>query len=281
MNLIEPNHPSLSIRTQCSLIGVNRASYYYQPRVETEFNLMLMKLIDEEYLRHPFYGSRRMTVWLRSKAYEVNRKRIQRLMREMCIEIFFPKKKTTILNKNHEKYPYLLRNMAIDHVNQVWGSDITYIPVSNGYLYLVAVIDWYSRYVLAWKLSNSLQSDFCIEALEMALKRGRPEIFNTDQGCQYTCGDFTSILKTKDIHISMDGKGRALDNIYVERLWRSLKYEEVYLKSYESGFYAEKSLDEYLKFFNEERKHQSLENNTPIEVFKGLKSLTSGVIKMK
>lgn len=240
-----------------------------------------MRLIDEEYLKHPFYGSRRMTVWLKSLDYEVNRKRVQRLMQKMGIEGFYPKKRTTNLDKNHQKYPYLLRNMAIDRVNQVWGSDITYIPVGDGYLYLVAVMDWYSRYVLAWKLSNNLESDFCIETLKGALKNGKPEIFNTDQGCQYTSNGFTGILRAHGIQISMDGKGRALDNIYVERLWRSLKYEEVYLKSYENGRYANNALSEYLRFFNEERRHQSLENNTPREVYYGLKRLTSGMIRMK
>lgn len=279
--MIEPSHPALSIRTQCALIGLSRASYYYEPCAETAYNLELMRLIDEEYLKHPFYGSRRITIWLKNLNFEVNRKRVQRLMQKMGIEGLYPKKRTTNLDKNHQKYPYLLRNMAIDRVNQVWGSDITYIPVGNGYLYLVAIMDWYSRYVLAWKLSNNLESNFCIETLKGALKNGKPEIFNTDQGCQYTSNGFTGILRAHGIQISMDGKGRALDNIYVERLWRSLKYEEVYLKSYENGRYANNALSEYLRFFNEERRHQSLENNTPKEVYYGQKRLSSGMIRMK
>lgn len=211
----------------------------------------------------------------------MNRKRVQRLMQNMGLEVFYPKKRTTYFDKDNKKYPYLLRGRVIDKVNQVWGSDITYIPVSNGYMYLVAVIDWYSRYVLAWKLSNRLESNFCIEALEWALMKGKPEIFNTDQGCQYTCNAFTEMLKCKDIQISMDGKGRALDNIYVERLWRSLKYEEVYLKSYEDALEADEALSQYLIFFNDERRHQALENATPKEVFYGLRDLRLGEIRMK
>jgi putative transposase len=240
-----------------------------------------MRLIDEEFLCHPFFGSRRMTVWLKDQGYLVNRKRVQRLMQNMALEAFYPKRRTTYPDKDKEKYPYLLRNKVIDKTNQVWGSDITYIPVSNGYLYLVAVVDWYSRYVLAWKLSGSLESNFCTETLENALKKGKPEIFNTDQGCQYTCHAFTDILKSQKIQISMDGKGRALDNIYVERLWRSLKYEEVYLKCYDSAEQANEALSQYLIFFNDVRRHQALENLTPREVFYGLKNLQSSAIKMK
>lgn len=263
------------------MIGLNRASYYYQPCEETEYNLAIMRLIDEEYLRYPFFGSRRMTIWLQEQGYTVNRKRVQRLMRNMGIEVFYPKKRTTFPGKNNKKYPYLLRGKIIDKVNQVWGSDITYIPVSDGYAYLVAVMDWYSRYVLAWKLSNNLESDFCIETLKRALEKGRPEIFNTDQGCQYTSDEFTGLLEKEDVQISMDGKGRALDNIYVERLWRSLKYEEVYLKSYDDMKKADESLSQYFLFFNTERRHQSLENATPKEVFYGLRSLRSSMIFMK
>lgn len=279
--MIEPNHPELSIRWQCSLIGLNRSCYYYDPVEETSYNLELMRLIDEEYLKHPFYGSRRMSLWLEDQGFKANRKRVQRLMRNMGIEVFYPKKRTTCIKKDHHKYPYLLRNIKINRVNQVWGSDITYIPVSYGYLYLVAVMDWYSRYVLAWRLSDNLESSFCVTTLKTALEQGKPEIFNTDQGCQFTSHDFTGLLKSHGVEISMDGKGRALDNIYVERLWRSLKYEEVYLKSYDDKVYAERELGKYLKYFNEERRHQSLENNTPKEVFGGIKSLKSGEISMK
>lgn len=230
--MIEPAHAGLSIRRQCELLGMNRAAYYYQPALETPLNLMLMRLIDEEYTEHPFYGHRKMTVYLRKQGYDVNPKRVRRLMQKMGLEAIYPKPRTTVVNQAHRIYPYLLRGVKITRPNQVWSTDITYVPLPNGFMYLTAVIDRYSRYVLSWQLSNTLDNLFCIEAVQQALQSGRPDIFNTDQGVQFTSDAFTSILKTAEIQISMDGKGRALDNIFVERLWRSVKQEEIYPKGY-------------------------------------------------
>jgi putative transposase len=227
-----------------------------------------MRKIDEQYLRTPFYGSRRMAVWLCREGHEVNRKRVQRLMRIMGLEAIYPKPRTTVTVACH-KYPYLLRNLEITRPNQVWAADITYVPLRSGYLYLTAVLDWYSRYVLAWQLSNSLDSDFCLTTLEEALGRGRPEIFNTDQGVQYTSREFTGRLEKAGIAISMDGRGRALDNVFIERLWRSVKYEEVYLKDYTSGEECRSGLTAYLKFYCNERPHQALGYRTPAEVHGG------------
>lgn len=279
--MIELKYPQLSLRKQCELLSLNRSSYYYLPCQETELNQKLMRLIDEKHLERPYYGRRRMTEWLIKQGYDVNYKRIGRLMLKLCIEGITPGPKTSTSAKMHIKYPYLLKKLCINRVNHVWGTDITYIPVGTGYLYLVAVMDWYSRYVLAWRLSNSLESDFCIKALQEALKRDKPEIFNSDQGTQFTSGNFTNVLKRNGIQISMDGKGRALDNIYVERLWRTVKYEEVYLKSYEDGEIAYKELKSYLKFYNEERQHQALKYMTPWEVFKTRKLIPGNEIMMK
>ena len=226
-----------------------------------------MRLIDEQYLRTPFYGARKMCVWLGWQGHQVNRKRVKRLMQLMRIEAIYQKPRTTLANKEHEKYPYLLGNLAITRPNQVWATDITYIPVRRGFLYLVAVVDWFSRYVLSWELSNSMDVSFCIQALQAALVVGKPEIFNSDQGSQFTSTDFTGVLKKQAITISMDGKGRALDNIIVERLWRSVKYEEVYLKDYEHGSAAYEGLAQYFEFFNHERPHQSLGDRTPQSVY--------------
>jgi putative transposase len=266
--LIEPEHAWLSVRRQCELIGLNRSSWYYQAMAETEANLALMRRIDEQYLRTPFYGSRRMTVCLQREGEEVNRKRVQRLMRLMGLEAIYPKPRTTVTAICH-KYPYLLRNLEITRPNHVWAADITYVPLRSGYLYLTAILDWYSRHVLAWRLSNSLDTDFCLEALDEALARGRPEIFNTDQGVQYTSREFTGRLEAVGVAISMDGRGRALDNVFVERLWRSVKYEEVYLKDYASGTECQAGLAAYLKFYCEERPHQALGYRTPLEVYLG------------
>jgi putative transposase len=254
------------VRRQCQLLGLHRSAWYYEPVPETEANLALMRRIDEQYLRTPFYGSRRMAAWLEREGHLVNRKRVQRLMRLMGLEAIYPKPRTTVTVACH-KYPYLLRNLEITRPNQVWASDITYVPLRSGYLYLTAVLDWYSRYVLAWQLSNSLDSDFCLLALNEALERGRPEIFNTDQGVQYTSREFTGRLTAAGIAISMDGRGRALDNVFVERLWRSVKYEEVYLKAYASGAECRSGLTAYLKFYCEERPHQGLGYRTPSEVY--------------
>ena len=246
-----------------------RSSYYYEPKEERETSAVLKRLIDEQYMRTPFYGSRRMKVMLRRHGHVVNRKRVQRLMREMGIEALYPKPKTTVGAPEHKVYPYLLRGLRIVRPNQVWSTDITYIPMRRGFLYLVAVLDWYSRYVLSWAVSNSLEKSFCIEALEKALLKGKPEIFNTDQGCQFTSAEFTGRVIQAGIQMSMDGRGRALDNVFVERLWRSVKYEDVYLKDYQSGKEAIRGLGSYLDYYNEERPHQGLDYRIPVQVHYG------------
>ncbi len=228
---------------------------------------MLMRLIDEEYTRHPFYGSRRMVAILERQGYEVNRKRVQRLMDLMGLEAVYPKPRLSQGHPEHKKYPYLLRGVSIDRPDHVWSTDITYIRMDRGFVYLVAVIDWFSRYVLSWQLSNSLDVGFCLEALDRSLRMGQPAIFNSDQGCQFTSVDFTDRLKARDILISMDGKGRALDNIFIERLWRSVKYEEVYLKDYQTVKEARDNLSAYFAFYNAERPHQALDYRTPKEVY--------------
>ncbi len=250
-------------------MGVHRSSYYYEPAQESEENLALMKVIDEEYTKRPFYGSRQMTNFLRNKDYIINRKRVQRLMRTMGLEAIYPKRNLSQPGKRDKKYSYLLRGITIDKCNQVWGTDITYIRLSKGFLYLVAMIDWYSRYVVAWKLSNSMDIVFCLEVAEEALKLGKPEIINSDQGSQFTSPRFTEIFENKGVRISWDGKGRALDNIFVERFWRSLKYEEVYLKEYRNVKEARSGINSYMNFYNDERPHQSLDGKRPREVFHG------------
>jgi putative transposase len=229
-----------------------------------------MSLIDQKYLERPFYGSRRMTNYLCSLGYEVNRKRIRRLMRVMGIQAIYPRPRTTIRGRDHKIYPYLLRGLNIDRVDQVWATDITFIPMSYGFMYLVAIIDWFSRYVLSWELSNTLDSDFCVTALTRALKYGIPDIFNSDQGSQFTSHDFTGQLLTAGIQISMDGRGRVMDNIFIERLWRSLKYEDIYIKEYETVKQLYLGLDQYFDFYNYERPHQSLGYKTPAMVYFGL-----------
>lgn len=252
----------MSVLRQCELVGLPRSTWHYQPRGESAENLTLMRRIDEQYLRTPFFGSRRMAQTLR-----VNRKRVQRLMRIMGLEAICPKRSTTRRAAGHKIYPYLLRNVAIERVNQVWSTDITYLPLRSGYLYLAAVLDWHSRYVLSWRLSNSLEGSFCLEALHEALSQGRPEVFNSDQGSQFTSQAFTACLESHQVAISMDGRGRALDNVFVERLWRSVKYEEVYLKDYADGWEAEASLTAYFTFYNHERPHQSLGYRTPAAIY--------------
>lgn len=238
------------------------------PTGETLENLALMRLIDEKYTEAPFYGSRKMLVWLRESGHQVNRKRVQRLMRKMGLEAIYPKPKLSKRHPQHKVYPYLLRGVRIERRNQVWSSDITYIRVVGGFLYLAAVIDWYSRYVLSWELSNTLEADFCVVALERALQNyGAPEIFNSDQGSQFTSSDFTGTLLGRNIKISMDGRGRALDNIFVERLWRSVKYEEVYINDYSTGLDAFNGLGRYFGFYNERRHHQALDYLTPRAVY--------------
>jgi putative transposase len=268
--LVDRQHPTLSVRRQCELLGLNRSACYYEPVSESAANLKLMRCIDEQYLRTPFYGSRRMTAWLQVAGHAVNRKRVQRLMRQMGLEAIYPKPRTTIAGSGHKVYPYLLRNVAVTRPDQVWSADITYVPLKTGFLYLMAILDWYSRYVLAWRLSNSLDADFCLDALDEALSGGRPEIFNTDQGVQFTSQEFTGRLEAAGVSISMDGKGRALDNVFVERLWRSVKYEEVYLHDYTTGAECRTGVAKYLSFYCEERLHQSLQYRTPAEVYRGM-----------
>lgn len=265
---IEPTHPELSVRRQCELLELNRASYYYQAAQESAYNLHLMKLLDEQYMETPFYGRRKMTLWLQEQGHEVNVKRVARLMRVMGIEAIYPKPKTTIRSTDHKIYPYLLRGLTIDRPNLVWCTDITYVPLGNGYMYLVAVMDWFSRYVLAWQLSNTMDVQFCIDALEMALLYGKPQIFNSDQGSQFTSGAFTSILIDAKIRISMDGRGRYLDNIFIERLWRSVKYEDIYLWRYETVPALEAGLHKYFDCYNNHRFHQSLGNRKPVQLYR-------------
>ena len=266
--LVEPGHPNLSVLRQCELLGLPRSTYYYVAQGETSENLSLMRLIDEKYTEVPFYGSRKMMIWLREIGHCVNRKRVQRLMRKMALEAIYPKPRLSQRHPQHHVYPYLLRGVRIERRNQVWSSDITYIRVVGGFLYLTAIIDWYSRYVLSWELSNTLEADFCVGALERALQKyGVPEIFNTDQGAQFTSSDFTEVLLERGVKISMDGRGRALDNIFVERLWRSVKYEEVYLNDYSTGNDAYRGLDRYFAFYNEKRHHQALDYLTPRAVY--------------
>jgi putative transposase len=267
--LVEPDHPLLSVRRQCELLGLNRSSWYYQAVPESAENLALMRRIDEQYLRTPFFGSRKMMIWLRQQGQAINRKRVQRLMRLMRLEAIYPKPRTTVPGVKHTIYPYLLRHVQVTRPDQVWATDITYVPMRQGFLYLVAIMDWYSRYVLSWRLSNSLDSDFCLEALDEALRHGGPEIFNTDQGAQFTSQEFTGRLHAAGVQISMDGKGRALDNVFVERLWRTVKYEDIYLKDYANGAECYAGLAAYLRFYDEERPHQSLEYRTPAEVYYG------------
>jgi len=251
------------------LLGISRAAYYYRPRPVSNENLLIMRLLDEEYTRHPFYGARRLSDWVSGQGHPAGREKVGRLMKEMGIEAIYPKKPLSLKNKEHKIYPYLLRTLKINRPDQVWCSDITYVRMQRSFAYLTVVMDWFSRYVLSWGLSLSLESDFCVLALEKALESAKPEIFNTDQGSQFTSEAFTSVLKDAQVQISMDGKGRAFDNIMVERLWRTVKYEEVYLNEYTNHFSAREHLGEYFKFYNEERRHSGLGKQTPSEVYHG------------
>jgi putative transposase len=266
--LVEPSNSDLSIRRQCELLGLNRSSYYLPPATESEENLRLMRQIDEQFLRTPFYGSRRMTACLERAGEMVNRKRVQRLMALMGLEPVFPRPRTTTAAPDARVYPYLLRDRELTHVDEVWSSDITYVPMRHGFMYLTAVIDWFSRYVLSWRLSNTLEGRFCLEALDEALARGRPEIFNTDQGSQFTAREYTDRLEEAGVAVSRDGRGRALDNVFVERLWRSVKYEDIYIKDYERVPELVSGLTAYFGFYDEERPHQSLGYRTPGEVYR-------------
>ncbi len=266
--LVEPEHPGLSITKQCDLLEISRSSWYYEAIGESELNMKLMRLIDEQFLETPYYGARQMARYLRRQGYWVNRKRARRMMQKMGLMAIYQKPNTSKPHHEHEIFPYLLRGVDIQPPNQVWCSDLTYIPIKKGFLYLMAVMDWHSRKVLSWKLSNTLDADFCIEALKEALaKYGKPVIFNTDQGSQFTSFLFTQTLKDAGVKISMDSKGRWMDNIMIERLWRSLKYECIYLHAFETGSEARKGIDKCIRRYNEERPHSSLDDRTPHEAY--------------
>lgn len=265
--LIDPTHPGLSVSRQCELLGLPRSSFYYQPAPSDPYDDLLMRLLDEQYTRTPFYGVDRMTVWLRQQGHRVGRDRVRRLLRRMGLVAVYPKPRTSLPNPEHRVYPYLLSGVSIDRPDQVWATDITYIRMRRGFVYLAAIMDWFSRFVIAWRLSITLEIGFCLEVLEEALAGTRPEIFNSDQGAQFTSPRFTERLESAEVRISMDGRGRYLDNIFVERLWRSVKYEEVYLNDYEDVWEAERRIGSYFEFYNRERPHQSLGDRTPQEVY--------------
>jgi putative transposase len=266
--MVEPDHPRISIHRQCELLGLPRGSYYRQPAGEKDQNLELMRLIDEIYTKYPFFGSRQIRNHINNQGHRVNRKRVQRLMRLMGLEAVAPGKRTSLPNRKHKVYPYLLGHLNINRPNQVWCSDITYIRLKHGFAYLTVVMDWYSRCILSWELSVTMDESFCVSALERAIRRyGCPDIFNTDQGSQYTGAAFTGILKEHGIRISMDGKGRAMDNIMVERLWRSLKYEDIYLKDYGSVEELLEGLRRYFSFYNKVRPHKAFGGRTPWEAY--------------
>jgi putative transposase len=266
--LIEPAHPDLSVTRQCELLGLPRASFYYPPVPPDPDDDLLMRRLDEQYTRTPFYGVDRMTVWLRQQGHQVGPGRVRRLLRKMGLVAIYPKPRTSQPNHEHRVYPYLLSGLSIDRPDQVWATDITYIRMRRGFVYLAVMMDWFSRFVVAWRLSVTLEVKFCLEALEEALASGRPEIFNSDQGAQYTSPRFTERLESAEVRISMDGKGRFWDNIFVERLWRTVKYEEVYLHDYENVWEAEDRIGAYLAFYNGERPHQSLGYRTPEQVYR-------------
>lgn len=272
--MIEPQHTNLSLVRQCELVGLARSSYYYQPKGESAFNLLLMRQIDEQYLRTPWYGSRQMARHLRRQGHCVGRKRIRRLMRLMGLSAVAPGPDTSRRHPRHKIYPYLLRGLAIERANQVWCSDATYLPMAHGFLYLVAIMDWHSRRVLAWRLSTTQDTSFCVEALEEAIERyGQPEIFNTDQGSQFTSEAWTDVLKEHGIRISMDGKGRWMDNVFIERLWRSCKYECVYLNAFENMTDAKEKIGDWMGYYNHERPHSTFGDLTPDEVYCGVTHL--------
>lgn len=267
-SLIDPQDAVLPVSRQCALLALSRSTWYYRSCADDTEDMALMRALDEQYTATPFYGVRRMTHALRQQGYEINPKRVRRLMHLLGLEALYPKPRTSVPAPGHTIYPYLLRGTKIVRVNQVWSTDITYIRLQQGFVYLAAVLDWHSRFVLSWELSNTLESGFCVSALERALSVGTPEIFNTDQGSQFTSEAFTKPLLDRGISISMDGRGRALDNVFVERLWRSVKYEEVYLKDYRSLSEARQGLSAYFAFYNTKRLHQSLDYRTPAEVYR-------------
>ena len=267
--IVDREHPSLSTARQCALLGVARSSLYYRPREAFGENLALMQAMDRQYLDTPFYGSRRMKVWLAREGIPVSRKRVQRLMRVMGLRAIYRSPRTSRPASEHRVYPYLLEKIRVTRPNQAWAADITYLPMARGFLYLVAIMDWHSQYVVAWRLSNTLEADFCVDALREALGQGQPEVFNTDQGSQFTSLEFTRVLQDHGVKISMDGKGRYNDNIFVERLWRTVKYEEVYLKAYANATEARRELSVYFRFYNNQRPHQALGYRTPAQMFFG------------
>jgi putative transposase len=267
MAMVNRRETNLSVRRQCGLLGLARSGVYRRPAAPDPEELALMRWLDEQYLATPFYGSRRMTAELRKAGHQVNRKRVQRLMRLMGLEALGSKPTTSRPSAQHRVYPYLLRGLTIDRPNQVWAADITYIPMARGFLYLVVVMDWHSRYVLAWRLSNTMDTSFCLDVLEDALRKGRPEIFTTDQGAQFTSAAFTDKLEAAGVRISMDGRGRWLDNVFVERLWRSLKHEEVHLKAYANGLEARIGIGQWLRFYNDSHLHQALAYKTPAAIW--------------
>jgi putative transposase len=269
-HLVELEHAQIPIYRQCELLGLSRSSLYYRPVGVSEYNLLLMDMIDRKYTQHPFYGILRMTAWLHDEGHQVNHKRVQCLMHKMGLKAIYPKPRLSKGGDISEKYPYLLRGLVIRRPNQVWGTDITYIKLRQGFIYLVAVMDWFSRYVLSWEVSNSLDTHFCLSALERALQQGVPEIFNSDQGSQFTSEAFTERLKAAEVRISWDGRGRFWDNIFIERLWRSVKYEEIYLRDYANVTEAIDCLTRYFRFYNTQRHHQALSYRTPQQVFFGL-----------
>ena len=278
--MIEPQHPRLSVARQCQLVSISRSGFYYQPSGESELNLTLMRLIDEQHMRTPYYGARQMVRYLRREGYVVSRKRVRRLMHKMGLCVIYQRPRTTVPAFDHEVYPYLLRDLVIDRPNQVWCADITYISMRRGFLYLVAIMDWATRKVLAWRLSNTIDTEFCIEALEEALaKYDKPEIFNSDQGSQFTSPRFTQVLKQANVKISMDGKGRWMDNVFIERLWRSLKYECVYLHAFENGTEARNGIGSWMKFYGTQRPHSALAGLTPDEAYAGAAHLSTDATK--
>ena len=268
-SLLEYNSTIFSQRKQCKLLGICRSGLYYKPTKVEDENVLIMNAIDKEFMNHPYYGRRKMTLAMKKLGFEVGEKKVRSLMQLMGLEAVYPKPSLSKANKEHKKYPYLLRNLTVKYPNQAWAADITYIPMKIGFGYLFAIIDWYSRYVIEWDLSNLLDSAFCIEALDRSLQDTKPEIFNTDQGVQFRSNNFTQKLENNGIKISMDGKGRAIDNIFVERLWRSVKYEDIYLKSYETLKDVRQGLEEYFIFYNDKRPHQGIGYKTPAEAYFG------------
>jgi len=276
---VEPAHPEIPMARQCELLDLSRSTFYYLPTPDERLNQELMRRLDEEYTKHPFFGSRKLTVRLRKAGFAVNRKRIQGLMRRMGLEAIYRKPRLSLPGRQHKRYPYLLKGMTVDRPDVAWCADITYIRLAHGFVYLVAILDWHSRYVLAWSLSTTLEKEFCLDALRDSLRISRPEIFNTDQGAQFTSPEFTGLLEGASIRISMDGRGRVYDNIFVERFWRSVKYEEVYLHEYRTVVEARAHLGAYFRFYNEERPHEALGYRTPHEVYFGSSAAIASAVE--